>query len=784
MNPGRDPQQGDKPVAGRAGGGRRIAVRVRGIVQGVGFRPYIFQLASLHGLGGWVRNQSDGVEIEAAGPAAQVETFLRDIPEKAPPLARIVQMEVSDLAYAPMEPFHIVESLSLRSRSTLIAPDVCTCDDCLRELFDPHDRRFRYPFINCTNCGPRYTIIKDVPYDRDKTTMAGFTMCPACRREYENPLDRRFHAQPDACRDCGPQVWMETAGGARMAECDEAVAQAIRLLGQGAILAIKGLGGFHLGVDALDEPAVSRLRKRKIREEKPFAVMFSDMEALKSHCLVSDAEERLLTGPQRPIVLLRRRTDSRDNAVAFSVAPHNRFLGAFLPYTPLHFLLFRGAPFRALVMTSGNQSDEPIVMTNREARERLENIADYFLFHDRDIYMRCDDSVTRVIHGVPRPMRRARGYVPVPVFLKDRVPAVLGVGAELKSTVCLTRGSEAFLSQHIGDLENLETLRSFEHTIAHLKRILEIEPECIVHDMHPDYLSTQWAARQTGVPLLEVQHHHAHIASVLAERQAEGPVLGLALDGTGYGPDGTVWGGEILRVDGFRFERMGRFRHVALPGGGAAIREPWRMALSYLRGLDPDPERAFGDFTQRWPRQSVRVLLRMLERGINSPLTSSCGRLFDAASALAGIRETVNYEGQAAIEFEQAIEPDLGEYAGEIHRENGLWIIDPFPMIAELIGDVRKNRSAGIVSARFHNGLVSLLRETVRRVSSETGLSRIALSGGVFQNATLIERLESELEGLGLEVLSHVEVPANDACIALGQVYVGAKWLAAGRVLP
>ncbi len=782
MTPGRESQKNATPDAGA---GRRVVVRIRGIVQGVGFRPYIFQLASAHGLDGWVRNQSDGVEIEVAGPSARIEAFLKDIPEKTPPLARIVSMEVADRAHAPMEPFRIIKSLVQQSRLTLIAPDVCTCGDCLRELFDPKDRRFRYPFINCTNCGPRYTIIKDIPYDRDKTTMAGFTMCPACSREYENPLDRRFHAQPDACGECGPRVWMENPAGKKLAERDDAVVLAVRSLEEGAILAIKGLGGFHLGVDALSEPAVSRLRQRKIREEKPFAVMFPDVGAIKAYCHVSDVEERLLNSPQRPIVLLKRRGEVRgDDAIAPGVAPRNRYLGAFLPYTPLHYLLFRGASFKALVMTSGNQSDEPIVMTNEDARERLKNIADLFLFHDRDIYMRCDDSVTRVIHGVPRPMRRARGYVPVPVFLRDRVPAVLGVGAELKNTVCLTRGSEAFLSQHIGDLENLETLRSFEHTIAHLERILEVEPECIVHDMHPDYLSTQWAIGQRGVPLLAVQHHHAHIASVMAERRIEGAVLGLALDGTGYGPDGTVWGGEILRVEGFGFERLGHFRQVALPGGNKAIKEPWRMALSYLRGLDPDPESAFGDFTGRWPRRSVKVILQMLDRGVNSPLTSSCGRLFDAASALAGIRETVNYEGQAAIEFEQAIEPDEGGYGGELRRENGLWIVDPFPMIAEVVREVRGNRPAGIISARFHNGLVSLLSETAGRISSETGLTRIALSGGVFQNAYLIARLETELKQRGFEVFSHVEVPANDACIALGQVYVGARWLTAGAGKP
>lgn len=762
-------------------GRRRVLVRIRGIVQGVGFRPFIYQLATMHRLGGWVCNQSDGVEIEAAGRSGDVEAFLDDVPKKAPPLARIVEMDVSERSYAPMEPFQIVKSRSLDVRATLIAPDVCTCGDCLRELFDPRDRRFRYPFINCTNCGPRYTIIKDIPYDRDKTTMARFPMCSACAEEYEDPTDRRFHAQPNACPECGPQVWLETAAAERLGEREAAVAVAIRRLGEGAILAVKGLGGFHLAVDAGNEAAVSRLRGRKVREDKPFAVMFPDLETVESTCRLSDREAELLRSPQRPIVLLERRRDAGQGDIADSVAPHNRFLGAFLPYTPLHFLLFDGAPYRALVMTSGNQSDEPIVMTNEDARERLKDIADLLLLHDRDIYMRCDDSVTRVLDGAPRPMRRARGYVPVPVFLRDPVPCVLGVGAELKNTVCLTRGREAFLSQHIGDLENLETLRSFEHTIAHLKRILEVEPECIVHDLHPDYLNTQWALRQTGVRLLAVQHHHAHIASVMAERRLDGPAIGLALDGTGFGTDGTVWGGEILRVEGTGFERPAHFHRVPMPGGSKAIKEPWRMALSYLRCLDPHPEEAFRDFTDRWPARSVGVLLQMLERGVNSPMTSSCGRLFDAVSALVGVRDAVNYEGQAAIEFEQCMEPDSGAYEGELRREGEGWIIDPLPMVLRVIEDVRARASRGKISARFHNGLVELLAEAAAKVCAGMGLRRVVLSGGVFQNIYLLEHLENKLGRLGLEVYGHVEVPANDACIALGQAHIGAQRLMCAR---
>ena len=757
-------------------------IRVRGIVQGVGFRPFIFQLAERHQLAGWVRNQSDGVEIEVAGGHGAIEAFVRHISAEAPPLARVVRVEVAEQPFAPLDGFQIVTSHGEQSRTTLIAPDVCTCPDCLGELLNPRDRRYRYPFINCTNCGPRYTIIKDIPYDRDQTTMAPFAMCPSCQAEYDNPRDRRFHAQPNACWECGPEVWLESPAGEKLAARDEAVREAISRLQAGAILAIKGLGGFHLAVAATDERAVSRLRSRKIREEKPFAVMFPGLEAVKRCCQVNEREAELLQNLERPIVLLKRKPDREGTAIAPGVAPRNRFLGAFLPYTPLHFLLFHESPYDALVMTSGNQSDEPIVMTNEEARERLKEIADFFLLHNRDIYMRCDDSVTRVLAGEPRPLRRARGYVPVPVFMEKSGPSVLGVGAELKNTVCLTRGKEAFLSQHVGDLENLETLHSFEHAIAHLERILEITPECIAHDLHPDYLSTQWALAQEQVPRLAVQHHHAHIASVMAERQLSGPILGLAMDGTGYGTDGTIWGGEILRVEGCGFERLGHFRPVPLPGGAMAIKEPWRMALTYLWSLDPEHlHERFQDFLERWPQEKVRIVVQMLEQNINAPPTSSCGRLFDAVSALAGLRSTITYEGQAAIELEQVIEDDEGSYAGKLRKEAGLWIMDPLPMMLHAAGDVRDGVSSGIVSARFHNGVVSLLAEAAEAAAGDTGLKRVALSGGVFQNAYLFEHLVSVLSDRGFEVYSHVEVPANDACIALGQAYLAARWLKQGK---
>ncbi len=762
-----------------AGTGRRILVKVRGIVQGVGFRPFIYQLAKRCGLNGWVRNQSDGVEIQVAGPADSVSNFIGSISSEPPPLARIVKVETSDLPYQDLEEFRIISSRALQSRSTLISPDVCTCRDCLLELFDAQDRRHRYPFINCTNCGPRYTIIKDIPYDRDKTTMAQFKMCPQCRGEYDNPLDRRFHAQPNACWECGPQVWLEDAQLNTIAARDEALVKTAALLDSGSIISIKGLGGFHLAVKATDQAAVSRLRSRKIREEKPFAVMFPELEEIGRYCYLNSREKDLLKSPARPIVLLARRPDHAAPVIAESVAPNNRDLGVFLPYTPLHFLLFENAPYCALVMTSGNRSDEPIVMNNADARSRLNGIADYFLFHDRDIHMRCDDSVTRVLGGYPRPMRRARGYAPMPVFLRDPAPSVLGTGAELKNTVCLTRGREAFLSQHIGDLENLETLRSFEHSIAHLERILAIEPRLIVHDLHPDYLNTQWALKRQDLPRMAVQHHHAHIAAVMAERGLDGPVIGLALDGTGFGTDGTIWGGEILRVDNLGFERLGHFRQVLLPGGAKAIKEPWRTALSYLWSIDPDEvERRCAGLLAVWAKQEAgdaKIILQMLSRRLNCLPTSSCGRLFDAAAALCGIRLSVNYEGQAAIELEQAIEPDDGHYEGRLETGGDSILIDQLPIIEALIEDVRRGVLVGRIAARFHNGVIQILREAAVIAAGKTGIDRIALSGGVFQNAYLSERLERDLCRMGLEVYAHIEVPANDACISLGQAWIGAQ---------
>ncbi|MEJ5348226.1 MAG: carbamoyltransferase HypF [Desulfosoma sp.] len=781
---------------------RRVGIRVEGIVQGVGFRPFVFQTAHQWGLNGWVRNDATGVEIELEGPGEAVEGFLKSLHQEAPPLASIRSVTVHDKPCEGLAGFHIISSENSSLRTALISPDTAICPDCLRELLDPQDRRYHYPFINCTNCGPRYTIIQDIPYDRHKTTMAGFLMCDACRAEYEDPSNRRFHAQPNACPQCGPQVWLEDNQGRVLAERDHAVRQAVHFLERGYIVAVKGLGGFHLAVLAKDEAAVSRLRHRKIREEKPFAVMFKNLKAVESVCFVTPEEERLLISKERPIVLLRKRSDSSSLAVGMapSVAPGNAYLGAFLPYTPLHVLLFEESSYDALVMTSGNQSDEPIVTENDEARARLRGIADVFLMHNRDIYIRCDDSVVRMLPGGMMPIRRARGYVPVPVRLSRSGPVVLGTGSELKNTVCLTRDQDAFLSQHIGDLENLETLRAFENTIEHLQKILDVRPTWIVHDLHPDYLSTQWAethadpcpywnAENRGIKTpqedrpyrIAVQHHHAHIASVLAEKQFDGPVLGVALDGTGYGPDGTIWGGEFLYVHQETWRRLGRFYHLPLPGGDRAVKEPWRTALGALWILAGDSvEERYAFFTERWPEKERRLVLRMLQRKINTPLTSSCGRLFDVIASLCGVRDRISYEGQAAVELEQSIQEDSNTYDAALYEEDGLWVLDSRPLIAQVAEDLQQHVPSSVVACRFHRGLVVAIEKLLEELSHETGLRTVALSGGVFQNVFVHTNLQRRLQKSGWHVLVHEQVPPNDACISLGQVYIGrclaAKW--------
>jgi hydrogenase maturation protein HypF len=751
----------------------RRAIEVSGLVQGVGFRPYVYRLATERALAGSIVNTAAGVRIEVQGRPEKVEEFLARLPQEAPPLVRITAVQVRELPCNHDRGFRILASRVGEESRALISADVALCADCLRELFDPADRRYRYPFINCTNCGPRYTIVRHIPYDRARTSMAVFRMCAACQREYDDPTNRRFHAQPNACWECGPQVELWERSGMRV-ETRDPIAEAAARLQAGAVLAVKGLGGFHLAVDATNAAAVERLRERKRRVEKPFALMVPSVEVAGELCQLDELAGRLLQSRERPIVVLPRR---EPNPIAEAAAPFNRTLGVFLPYTPLHYLLFEAGKFLALVMTSGNLSEEPIAIDNQEALRRLRPLADCFLVHNRDILLRSDDSVVRPVAGRARPWRRSRGYVPVPVFLREELPPVLAVGAELKNTVCLTKGQHAFLSQHIGDLENLESYGFFEEVVAHLERILEIEPRLVAYDLHPDYFSTRWALQQTGAELVGVQHHHAHIASCMGENQLEGRVIGIALDGTGYGTDGHIWGGEALVADYGSFERMAHFAYVPMPGGAAAIREPWRMAVSYLaQHFGRDFLTLEIPFVQRLDPRAAATVLRLLERKVNSPLTSSCGRLFDAVAGLVGIRQRVNYEAQAAIELEAALGDagDAAAYPLALRPEGGGWIIETRPLFEALVEDLRCGAPVGLVSRRFHNSLVEVFACLAELVRQRTGLARVCLSGGTFQNAYLLERLLQRLEAESFQVFTQTEVPAGDGGLSLGQALVAA----------
>jgi len=751
----------------------RKEIQVAGIVQGVGFRPYVHRLATDRNLGGTISNTSAGVTIEIQGPPDLVEDFVTRLPEEAPALAQITNVLVREMPCKPDRCFEILPSHTGQHASALISPDVAVCEDCLRELFDPQDPRYLYPFINCTNCGPRFTIVRDVPYDRLRTSMSAFPMCDECRAEYDDPQNRRFHAQPNACWECGPQLELWNAQG-RALKAPDPIEAAVERLRLGEILAVKGLGGFHFAIDAVNPAAVERLRQRKRRVEKPFAVMVCDLEAASRFCEIDSDARRLLSSRQRPIVLLPK---AKDTAIAETVAPNQRDLGLFLPYAPLHHLLFAAGEFTALVMTSGNLSEEPIAIDNREAVERLGGIADFFLVHDREILLRCDDSVVRLSAGRLRQIRRSRGYVPAPLRLHKELPQILAVGGELKNTICLTRRNLAFLSQHIGDLENIESFDFFCDAVRHLSRILEIEPEVIAHDLHPDYLSTKWALTQKGVRLVGVQHHHAHIAACMAENRIDGRVIGLALDGTGYGTDGQIWGGEALIAGYASFERAAHFAYVPLPGGAAAIREPWRMAVSHLA-------RAFGEdflgldipFLQKLERGKAEFILRMMAQRVSSPLTSSCGRLFDAVAALIGIRQEVSYEAQAAIELEMSARSssETAGYPLAIRRQEGHWQIDPSPLFGAIVEDLGRRVCTETISRRFHNGLVETLARVACLLRQESSLNQICLSGGTFNNLLVFEHLSRKLESDGFEVFTHSEVPAGDGGLSLGQALVAA----------
>ncbi|HJV36034.1 carbamoyltransferase HypF [Geomonas sp.] len=781
----------------------RAAIEVTGIVQGVGFRPFVYRLAQRLRLAGWVRNTGRGVDIEVEGDSEAVRSFPIALKEEAPPLAVISSLSVATLAPKGENGFAIFESAGTAAGGE-VPPDCEVCDDCLAELFDPSNRRYLYPFINCTNCGPRYSIITGIPYDRPVTTMAPFAMCPECLGEYHDPGHRRFHAQPNACPVCGPRLRLCDGSGQEL-EGDPLylTQQALR---SGEVVAIKGVGGFHLAVDACNEAAVRRLRERKHRDEKPFALLVPDLDAVRriAHC--GETEARLLMGTERPVVLLPKLAG---NTVAPQVAPHNHWLGIMLPSNPLQHLLFKDQP-GPLVMTSGNLSGEPIVYREEEAFSRLSGIADLFLTHNREIKTRSDDSVIRVFRGEPLFLRRSRGYVPRAVRLPSEQPAVLAVGGELKNAFCLTRGDRAFMSQHIGDLTNTVTVASLEENVEHLEKLLEIEPQLVAHDLHPDYLSTA-VAQRVDLPRVAVQHHHAHLASCMAENGLDGEAIGVIFDGTGYGLDGAIWGGEFL-VGGYHgFQRRGHLSYLRLPGGDAAVKEPYRMAIAALHGV-------FGDqlFEQGLPVTELvepaqrGILLKMIERGINSPLTSSCGRLFDAVAALIGVRTHVNYEGQAAMELEALAEraevkkpypylihdgSDKGGTGGIASGSANVALVTPphcypppeclqvdfLPAIAAICEDLAHGRDLAEMAAAFHLTLTHAVVDVCGRLRSESGLDRVVLSGGVFQNRLFTESVADKLEEGGFKVFCHRLVPPNDGGLALGQAMVAAaQWSGVG----
>jgi hydrogenase maturation protein HypF len=756
----------------------RKSVRVRGVVQGVGFRPFVYRLAAQNSLGGHIGNDTDGVIIEIEGAEPAVADFLVRLTSEAPPISRIDSVQVTDLAPTGETIFTIVHSQVLGQVSTGIPADAATCVDCLRELLDPRDRRYRYPFLNCTNCGPRFTITRRIPYDRPQTSMAAFPMCAACQAEYDDPLNRRFHAQPNACWDCGPHVWLESPNGEPVASADT-IAQCIDELLAGRIMAIKGIGGFHLAVDATNESAVQRLRERKHRYGKPLAVMVRDVDAALSLCVISDEEAALLQTPACPIVLARARAG---NCVAPSVAPGVPWLGVYLPYAPLQHLLFADARVRALVMTSANLSEEPIAIDNAEARARLGNIADAFLMHNREILQRCDDSVAAIVDSAPQLIRRARGYVPLGIDLPMESPPLLAVGGQLKSVFTLARGRFAYQSQHLGDLENLSGLDFFTESLAHLMRTFEIEPQAVVHDLHPGYLSTTWAkqwAADHNLPTIAVQHHHAHIGACMAEHAVAGPVIGLSLDGTGYGTDGRIWGGEVLIADFNTFERFAHLDYVALPGGDAAVREPWRMAYAHLlaTGFAEDDAKAL----VRASARESRLLSRMIERNINTPLTSSLGRLFDAVAAVVLDRREVDYEAQAAIELEGIAVDEPDDITGyELTVTGADWSkrepmrINASPLWRELVADLRDGVSKSRIGARFHAGIANAFLRAATAACAATGIGTVAMSGGALHNRRLTRLLRRELESEGFQVYAHRRISPGDGGLSYGQALVAA----------
>jgi hydrogenase maturation protein HypF len=751
----------------------RRSIAIHGMVQGVGFRPFVYGLASCLRLGGSVRNDAGGVLIEIEGETPDLEQFLAALETHPPVLARIDRIDWHTETPRGQRRFEIEPSRTGASQEISICPDLATCDDCLKELFDPQNRRYRYAFANCTCCGPRLTIIQGAPYDRQRTTMAGFVMCPACRREYENPLDRRFHAQPIACAECGPHLMLLDAQGNRL-ECDDPLHSATDALRRGKIVAIKGIGGFHLACDASNDSAVCELRRCKHRDEKPFAVMARDMDAILALCRVTQIEAELLQSQARPIVPLQKRPDCE---LPGNIAPGNPSLGVMLPYTPVHHLLLKDLGVVTLVMTSGNRSDEPIVYEDGDAVSRLAGIADLLLTHNRPIHVRCDDSVVKVVGERQSPIRRSRGYAPATLVLPIGCEEpMLAVGGQLKATFALGRGDHAIVSHHLGDLDHLEAFRAFERDIELYQRSFSVEPRVIVHDLHPDYASTRYALRRCGEQALRrvaVQHHHAHMASCMAEHGLNEPVIGVCFDGTGFGTDGKIWGGEFLVGDYREFRRAAHLRYVAMPGGDAAIKSPWRMAVAYLADANWIGE---APLFQRIPQADLRTTRLMLQKGFNSPLTSSAGRLFDAVAALVGVRDFVSFEGQAAIELEflATKSSDRGYYPFEIGTSAEM-VIDTRPLILAVTSDVSTGCQPHIIARRFHSTMARIVEEICRKIRADSRINVVVLSGGGFMNALLAVESQAKLGAAGFTVYCHERVPANDGGLSLGQLAIAAQ---------
>ncbi len=747
---------------------KRLRFLVNGVVQGVGFRPFVYRLAKEAGLRGFIRNTASGVCIEVQGSDPEkLERFRKELRDKAPPIAKVTSLQTQELLPRPEQDFVIDSSERGSNVETMVSPDFALCEECRKELLLQTDRRYAYPFINCTNCGPRYTIVENIPYDRPSTTMKRFTMCPDCEREYHDPMDRRFHAQPNACSKCGPSLSMIDAQG-KPVSSDDPLESALDMLRNGMILAVKGIGGFHLAVDASDAKAVLRLRKRKKREEKPFALMVKDIDTAEKYCFIDEEERQALLSPEAPVVLLKKKGEFFSE----EIAPGNDRLGIMLPYTPLHVLMMERSP-SVLVMTSANCSDEPIVIENDEAVEHLHGIADGYLVHNRPIYLRCDDSVAIHLCGKLRLIRRGRGYAPAPVPIALDGPPVLAAGAEIKNTICLLKGPDAIMSQHIGDLKNYEAYAHFLKVADHLRRIFQVSPELLVCDMHPGYLSTRWALEQE-LPVLQVQHHHAHMAACLAENLCDDPAVGVILDGTGYGPDGTSWGGEVFIGDAAEAFRFASFEPVPLPGGDAAVAQPWRAAAGYLH-------HAFGTLEglDLMKGKELSGVSQLLEKRISSPQTSSCGRIFDAVAAIIGLCDEVSYEGQAAVELMHAAGvPGSNPYAWEAVPVKGeRWQLSVSPLVQDVVADVRAGRDVSTISGKFHITIVEILYDIVIKAVKFSGVRTVVLSGGVFQNVLLFEGLVGKLEKKGYSVLTHSQVPCNDGGIALGQAVIGRKYL-------